>query len=180
MDFVIRAGEREDAVVLARMALRPAVLHDGAGFMPFMSLDDARQRIEKLQEEARSGVHLVAAIPADNTVVGLLMLRRSSGLRAHVATLGLAVHDDWHRRGIGAALLTQAIRHADDWLGLGRITLNVASDNVGAIALYERHGFQHEGRLRAEIFRAGRYVDMLAMARSSPAFGHPPLAPATA
>jgi RimJ/RimL family protein N-acetyltransferase len=53
-----------------------------------------------------------------------------------------------HRRGtgLGSDLVTAAIDEARA-LGLDRLHLNVVADNVRAIALYERLGFAHTGRL---------------------------------
>ena len=68
-------------------------------------------------------------------------------------------------------------RQADDWLGVLRIELTVFADNTRAIRLYERFGFEHEGRLRGYALRDGRYVDALTMARLHP---RPPMIERTA
>lgn len=44
-----------------------------------------------------------------------------------------------------------------------RISLNVFAFNERAIRLYERIGFQQEGRSREAIFRDGRYHDIIQM-----------------
>ena len=100
------------------------------------------------------------------------MIATSSPLRSlagrialSAAALGIGVHDAWTGRGIGTALLATLLETADDWLGLRRIELMVYADNAHAIALYERFGFAREGLMRCHSFRAGRYVDTLAMAR---------------
>ena len=46
-----------------------------------------------------------------------------------------------------------------------RLELSVYADNTRAIALYERFGFEREGLYRAYAWRAGAYVDSVAMAR---------------
>jgi putative acetyltransferase len=136
--------------------------------MPLTSDDDGRAQVEEFYDRARTGANLVAVADADQQLIGTVLLTRDRLLRAHVASLGIAVHDAWHRRGIGTALLAAAIDHADNWLGLGKITLNVATDNAPAIALYRKFGFEQEGCLRKHVFRAGRYIDVLVMARLSP------------
>lgn len=73
------------------------------------------------------------------------------------------------RRGGGTALMAAMIDLADNWLGLHRIELTVNADNAAAIHLYEKVGFTVEGRFRDYLFRAGQYVDALAMARLRPA-----------
>ena len=68
-------------------------------------------------------------------------------------------------RGAGTALMAAAVEQADRWLGLTRLELFVWTDNMRAIALYERFGFEREGVMRRYAFRDGEYVDALGMAR---------------
>jgi putative acetyltransferase len=56
-----------------------------------------------------------------------------------------------------------------------RLELTVYTDNVRAIRLYERYGFQVEGTLRGFGLRHGQYVDALTMARWYPAPARPPV-----
>ena len=57
------------------------------------------------------------------------------------------------------------VEAADNWLGIKRLELTVFADNVPAIRLYEKFGFEHEGVMRAFAFRAGSYHDAIGMAR---------------
>jgi len=66
------------------------------------------------------------------------------------ASLGIGVHDAWHRRGIGSALMTELIDLADNW---------------PAIPPYRKFGFVEEGRSRGFALRDGILADMLHMAR---------------
>ena len=93
---------------------------------------------------------------------GLEIYRR--GL-AHGAQLGMGVHDAYHGRGVGKALLQALIDCADAALGLRRIELMVFADNAPAIALYRKFGFVEEGRSRGYAMRDGVLADALHMAR---------------
>jgi len=88
--------------------------------------------------------------------------------RRHAMMLGISVHPETQGRGVGSALMDALTRQADDWLGILRIELTVFVDNERAIRLYERFGFEHEGRLRGFALREGRYVDAFTMARLHP------------
>lgn len=77
----------------------------------------------------------------------------------------MAVHDDWHGRGIGGAFMRAAVDLADRWLNLSRLELTVYTDNTPAIKLYEKFGFEVEGTLRRYSFRDGAYADAYTMAR---------------
>jgi putative acetyltransferase len=54
---------------------------------------------------------------------------------------------------------------ADNWLGLTRLDLRGYVDNVPAIALYRKFGFEKEGTHQRFAFRDGKYVDAHVMAR---------------
>lgn len=64
--------------------------------------------------------------------------------------------------------MTKILDLADRWLGLVRVELHVNADNDRAVRLYERFGFEKEGRLRANFVREGAYVDSFVMARLRP------------
>lgn len=66
----------------------------------------------------------------------------------------IAVRRDRRARGLGAKLMTIVFDQAER-RGLERVCLDVASDNSGALALYERFGFSCTGE-RAVETSAGR------------------------
>ena len=77
----------------------------------------------------------------------------------------MAVHDDWQGKGLGYALLSEALEIADNWMDLHRVELEVYTDNKRGVRLYERCGFEVEGTLKKYAYRDGLYVDVYAMAR---------------
>jgi putative acetyltransferase len=108
-------------------------------------------------------MRLVAVL--DDIVVGDIGTTRYRGRRAHAASIGMGVHDDFTGRGIGSALLAAIVDSADNWLDIRRLELTVYTDNDSAIRLYRKFGFAQEGILKAFGFRAGAYVDAYAMGR---------------
>ena len=75
---------------------------------------------------------------------------------------------EWTGRGVGRALIQGVLDLADNWLGLRRLKLKVAADNLAAVALYQGAGFVETGRHRAEDFCDGGFVDSLSMVRFPP------------
>ena len=59
--------------------------------------------------------------------------------------LNFAVRDDARRRGIGTALLKEALEWSRS-LGAEKVILEVRASNEGALKFYERHGFVAIGR----------------------------------
>lgn len=62
---------------------------------------------------------------------------------AHITIL--AIHPQYHRQGLGQALLYTLLRSASD-RGLERATLEVRASNQEAISLYQKFGFKTAGR----------------------------------
>jgi len=84
----------------------------------------------------------------------------------HSGVLGMGVAASHRGRGVGTALL-QATLAAAATKGLTRVELVVRADNQVAVALYERHGFEIEGRLRSYLVIDGVAYDALQMAKVS-------------
>ncbi|MBW4617538.1 MAG: ribosomal protein S18-alanine N-acetyltransferase [Desmonostoc vinosum HA7617-LM4] len=64
---------------------------------------------------------------------------------AHITIL--AVHPQYHRQGLGQAVLYSLLQTACD-RGLERATLEVRASNLAAISLYQKFGFKTAGRRR--------------------------------
>ncbi|MFZ1429897.1 MAG: GNAT family N-acetyltransferase [Geminicoccaceae bacterium] len=157
--LIVRAACADDVRALCEMANEPGYRH-GTLRPPFQTLEATRQWFDAL---GGNDVMLVAEI--DSQVVGSAGLHRQTGRRSHAGLIGMGVRDSWQRRGVGTTLLGALVDSADNWLDIRRLELTVYADNIPAIALYERFGFELEGRMRAHSFRAGSYVDTLLMAR---------------
>jgi len=127
------------------------------------TIDDERERLEAFAEHPRA-IGLVAECGSE--LLGELTLRAISQRRAvaHVATLGMSVRADARGQGIGRALLDAALEWAPT-AGLTRIELYVYARNLRAIALYEKAGFQREGRRRSFIREGDEFLDDLVMAK---------------
>ncbi len=156
---LIRAVRFEDAEAIAAMRSLPGVRH-GTLALPFPMVEISRTWLENLP---KGDLYIVAE--QAGAVVGNASLNRRQNRRSHCATIGLSVHDAHVSRGIGTALMAALVDAADQWLGLLRLELQVNCDNTPALALYRRFGFVVEGRLVADIFRDGQYIDCFTMGR---------------
>jgi putative acetyltransferase len=157
----VRRAELRDAEAMQTTFSSPEA-QAGTLQMPLPSVEMWRKR---LSESAPTDYLLVAEV--DGEVVGNLGLHAasSSPRRKHAASIGMSVRDDWHRRGVGSALMEAALAIADNWHNYARLELTVYTDNAAAVALYRKFGFETEGTLRRYAYRDGRYVDAYTMAR---------------
>lgn len=166
LDIVVRRAEPTDAESMHATMSQPRATA-WTMQIPFPSVEEWRERLE----DPPSGFRLLVACVGDEAgqVVGNLglgLVQRPR--RRHVASLGMAVHDDWTGRGVGTALMEAAMDLCDNWLQVTRVELEVYTDNGPALAVYDRFGFTVEGTCRGSVFRDGAYVDTHIMARLHP------------
>jgi ribosomal protein S18 acetylase RimI-like enzyme len=114
---------------------------------------------ERAAQFARTADASVVAV-ADGQVVGLVHVEAS---RHGFGDLGMLVHRDWRGRGVGTALLREAIEWARA-AGLHKLCLEVFTHNEAAIGLYRACGFVEEGRRPGQYRRAsGELWDAIIM-----------------
>jgi putative acetyltransferase len=128
--------------------------------LPFQSVADWEKKLA-----SREGFTCLVAVRGDEVVGQLGLEAFRSARRRHVATLGMGVKASARKSGVGSALLDAAIDICENWINVSRIEVEVYTDNAGAIALYEKHGFVIEGTCRNYAFRNGQYVNAHVMAR---------------
>ncbi|OWQ83075.1 hypothetical protein CDN99_27280 [Roseateles aquatilis] len=164
--LTLRRPRPEDARAFAALLGHPEV-QPWLLQLPFTSEEFWRERFAKTPD-VQSGELQLLALDGDRLVGSASLHATPQARRRHVMALGMSVHPDAQGRGVGSAMMAALLRQADDWLGVLRVELTVFADNHRAIGLYERSGFETEGRLRAYALRAGRYEDVLTMARFHP------------
>ena len=93
------------------------------------------------------------ALDAAGAIAGHIDLRaRPERPAAHRAMLGMGVHRDYRRQGLGARLVDAAMAWARNEAGIDWVDLEVLSVNRPARDLYERAGFAVVGEI-ADMFR---------------------------
>ena len=165
MTPTIRSAELGDAAALVELA--SAVGGEREGWLlsdrAWRSVADERRYLRALRGSTNGAV-LVAE--HHGAIVGRLSLSRDPHPASpHVADFGLIVAADHRNQGIGTALLAAA----EEWArgaGVTKLELHVFPYNERAISLYEKLGYEHEGRRRAHYCRPdGRFVDAILMAK---------------
>lgn len=164
---VVRRASPGDAGALVELA--EAVASEPEGWLisdgTWRTPGEERRFLRALRRYSDAAV-FVAELSEDtgNRIVGRLSLGRDPHPASrHVADLGLMVSAGHRRRGIGKALLRQAV----DWAresGVRKLELHVFPHNEGAIALYEGFGFRREGLRRGHYRRGEEYLDAILMA----------------
>lgn len=128
---------------------------------PALELAATEEFIDK-DEPGRN--YLVAEV--EGRAAGSITLHHMQRPRLHhMGILGLMVGRPYWNQGIAGFLMQAALEIADDWLNLYRVELDVFTDNDVAIHLYEKFGFEVEGRRRRVAYGPGGWRDNLLMAR---------------
>lgn len=128
-------------------------------------------------QEARMRAYLTAA---EESPLGFMVTAFDGGrivgdlgvaeLRAHLkyrhrAYMGVSIQEAYCGSGLGSRMLEIAIRQAKE-NGFEQMELGVFSDNVRAMGLYEKFGFQKFGMTpRAYKLKDGSYRDEIIMVR---------------
>jgi L-phenylalanine/L-methionine N-acetyltransferase len=100
--------------------------------------------------------------------MGIGILIPETGARAHVGGICLFVHDRFHKKGLGGALLSALIASAERFYLLRRLELIVVCDNLNALKLYQKFGFRLEGRHLGALCYGGQFHDTYTMSRLAP------------
>ncbi len=163
MSIVIRPARPEDAAALAALGLAVG-REEGAWLLTrngWRSAADERRYLRALRRFPDAAVFV--ADDGGDIVARLSLARDPHPASHHVADLGLMVAATHRRRGIGRALLEQAVGWARE-AGVRKLELHVFPWNEPAIRLYETFGFEREGLRKSHYLREGEYVDAVLMA----------------
>jgi putative acetyltransferase len=157
-------GDAEDLVALAQEVGR-----EPGGYLlttdTWRGVGEERRYVKAVRRSADAALFVV---DDDGAIVGRLSLARDPHPASrHVADLGLMVAAGHRGRGIGRALLEQAVRWARG-AGVRKLELHVFPWNERALRLYERFGFEREGLRRGHYLRDGVEVDAIVMAYRVP------------
>jgi RimJ/RimL family protein N-acetyltransferase len=167
MTIEIRHARPEDAATLVQLGTAVG-REEGAWLLNtngWRSVTEERRYLRALKRYPHAAVFVAEE---DGRLVGRLSLARDHHPASHhVAALGLMIAASHRRRGIGRALLEQALAWARD-AGVRKLELHVFPWNEPAIALYEGFGFEREGLRRGHYRRDGEYVDAILMAYRLP------------
>lgn len=159
----LRAVERDDLAAIHSWLNDPAVMLGWGWSAVARSRHDVAAQIEEwLARESHIGrpaaliVELLDGAPAG------LVIMRDERPEARSVELSLLVGDPacWGQ-GIGADMLQTILEACFAGWGVHRVGVRVDAGNARAVALYQRHGFIAEGRLREAAFVDGQHADIL-------------------
>jgi ribosomal protein S18 acetylase RimI-like enzyme len=158
--FVVRPATPRDARSFFEMW--SAVVAEGRYVRPDHTRRDAAFYRRTFRHSWSSDRADLVAVTGDRVIGHLTAAREPGPTTSHVASVGLAVASDWRGRGVGSALMEDAIEWGRQ-MGVEKLALSVFPHNEAAIEMYRRFGFVEEGRLSGHSKKAIGYVDEILM-----------------
>ena len=162
MEMKIRQVKAEDAEAMLDFCRAVGGESDNLSFgaegLPF-TVEQERAALAAFDANPRE-TNLAAVV--GETIIGNCHIAPGKRRFSHRAEVSVSVRRPYWRQGVGRAMLTQAIDAARA-AGIEVISLEVRTDNVGAIALYRSLGFEEIGLFRKFGKIGETYFDALLM-----------------
>ncbi len=123
-------------------------------------------QIKWLEESAQSDTSVIIAVyNQSGFIVGFCNARSYSDIkRKHRAALGISIHSEYRGHGLGKKLMEILIQNIKKFKDIKIIELDVMTENITAIKMYEKLGFKHGGIFpKAFLFQDEKFIDNLTM-----------------
>ncbi|HUH06742.1 MAG TPA: GNAT family protein [Egibacteraceae bacterium] len=134
-------------------ALRPATVDDAPRLCEILTSPETRDwwhgyDVERCRSDLARPHVRGFMIEVDGADAGFIQYSEEDDPDYRHATIDIALHADWHGRGIGTDAVRALARHLLNDLGHHRLTIDPALANKRAIRCYEKVGFRQVGVLR--------------------------------
>ena len=122
------------------------------------SVEDSRQFIADVMQQAENNRNIQAAIVVDGRIAGIASYHRIDW-QNRCTSLGYWIAEAYQGRGLVTASCRVLVDHAFAALNLHRLTITCAPGNLRSRAVARRLGFVHEGRQREAEWLYDHFVD---------------------
>lgn len=157
-EFRIEPTRPEDAAVVLAYVKQIGGETDNLTFGPEglpLTVEQEQAFLQSTLEDSDSAQYVVKH---GDAIVANASIQRFRRRMSHRAEVAVSVAKDYWGRGIGGALMETLISFARE-RGIRQLNLEVRSDNIRAIRLYEKFGFQKLVTFPAFFRIDGRDVD---------------------
>lgn len=160
----LRAFERRDVDANHAFINDYATVRGMLSGIPFpASMEDEYRWLEQQTSYSR-GEYQFAVEDFEGDLVGRCGVTRLDW-KNRLAELGIMIGTPYRGRGYGSEAMELLCDFCFREMNLHKLKVSVFAFNEAAIRCYEKNGFVREGVCRQEIFRDGRYQDVVLLAR---------------
>lgn len=101
----------------------------------------------------------------DENIIGYAEIQKHTNQSLKgITDLNIYLHQDYHQQGLGTAMLIHLLNQAQQQ-NIHKVNLQVVADNHPAIRLFQKLGFEPEGRIRHAFYNNGKYLDIIPMGK---------------
>jgi len=102
----------------------------------------------------------------NKTIIGSVDVIRKKRLEeSHIADIGMCILKEYRNKGIGTKLLEELFKNCKKERKIDKIELDVFSNNISGMKLYEKMGFEYEGTRKGSILKDGKKLDLFMMGK---------------
>lgn len=154
-DVTLRTVEEEDLEFIQDYVNDPDVR---AGLSMSMPINGEQER-EYFEERISSDEDVHLLICSDDEAVGMIGL--DVGDRHGTAEIGISIAPEFHGNGYGTEASRLLTTYAFDELRMHRVMARAFAFNEASKRIWEKLGFEQEGRHREAAFTGGEHVDVV-------------------
>lgn len=157
-EFIIERARAEDAALLIDYLKAIGGETDNLNFAAEGIRIDVKEKAEQIAAQQQSKDNVLFVAKAEGVIIGDASLERMPRRMSHRGEFGIAVRKAWWGCGVASALMSEILKFAEA-NGFEQLDLEVRSDNVRAIGLYERFGFKKLCTFPDFFKINGQYID---------------------
>lgn len=132
--------------------------------LPFSS-EDQKNFLKSIPKRRRENIYDFAIIrKIDDNLIGGCVIKNID-FKNSTCKAGFFIDERYWGYGYGKEAVKLIERFVFFELNIQKIKLEVVSDNIRALKLYKKLGYTVEGNLKKEIFRNGKYYDLILLAK---------------
>ena len=162
--LVFREANKQDASIIIDYLNKVGTETDNLTFGEGGFGISADREASFIESISKSDNQLMLCAFIEGKLVGQLGFTGGSRPRIkHVGEFGVTVLKDYWNQGIGTAALEQLIKWAKASNVVRKINMRVRSDNYGAIHVYEKLRFHHDGLITRDFYIGGKFYDSIHM-----------------
>ncbi|MBZ4683211.1 MAG: acetyltransferase, family [Fusobacteriales bacterium] len=121
------------------------------------------KEIEFIKTTINSKNNLMLIAKQNNEIISLLTVFSSSKPRlSHVGEIGISVLKKYWNKGIASNMFNEMFKWVEN-SNLSKLSLRVREDNIYAIKLYKKYGFEQEGLLKNDFLLNNKYYNNIIM-----------------
>lgn len=157
----LRALEIEDYRFIYNLRNNPEIIRKIVGNRQFISSEKEKLMVEDAIQNDKVNMTLAVCKKTEGQLVGITIIRNINWRNKSANWAGTIIALEHCNKGYATAAGALVLKFLFDELGINRVYSDYLLDDSVSAHLYEKMGFTKEGIGRQEIFKSGKYQDIV-------------------